>query len=417
MTQLRKSQGAMQVTACAEFGIDKQGGNAAIVSGIKAAMRGGRFRGHRCVSCLTPEEVFIRNIRLPRTQADLSPSDADLSDAARREAQEKFGFNPATATVRFLRAGEVRQGSDVFDEVILCAAHGGSIDSHLARLSAAGLESVSIDVEPCALLRIFDFCGECEHDEARVFVDIGATTKVLIVRGHDVVFSKRIPIGGECFNRAIAEELGLAANEAELLRRQGFSDAQASAATFDGPQALGPGRPGELAQPAELFDGNQVKQALLRAMLPHLEGLANEIALCLRYYSVTFHDARPHKVTFVGGGAGDKTIVQFLGRRLDVDVEVAKRLHGISANFAATGAAPTDVSGAMEIDPKRGVRSPARRPPKGSSWRKDEPLGTGNGDLSRWAVALGLSIKAMYLPPPLRFESIRQLAINGEPAG
>jgi Tfp pilus assembly PilM family ATPase len=68
------------------------------------------------------------------------------------------------------------------------------------------------------------------------------------------------------------------------------------------------------------------------AIRPHLEDLAGEIALCLRYYSVTFRGARPESVTFTGGEAQNIDIPTALGERLGVEVRTADLFRGVKTD-------------------------------------------------------------------------------------
>ena len=395
MAQLRRSHGGLRLAASAKLAIDGDHDEASLVAGIRKLLDKGGFHGRQCISCLRPAEVFIRNIRLPRSSADLVAGNSSLADAVAREAEHKFGFCPASATIRFVHAGEVRRGNVVADELILFAAHRGNVELHLQRLREAGLEAVSLDVQPCALFRVFDLGGNghCEPNHARIFVDIGTTTKVLISRGHDIVLTKQIEIGGASFDDAIAKELGITVAEASRLRQQGFDkppewDPPASQTPTRGlrgkdPEGenapMTPGHP--WAANAEQLDesgARHLQQVVMRAILPMLESLANEISLCLRYYSVTFRGETPDKITFVGGEACNGVMVQLLGKRLDMNIAVPERYDGISVTEQAEAE-------------------------------------TSDAAMAHWHLAIGLSLKAPFLPPILQFRTIRRLAITGEP--
>jgi len=206
---------------------------------------------------------------------------------------------------------------------------------------------VSLDAEPCAVFRGFERFLRRREDEGvvSVLVDIGAQTTVVIARGRDIVFVKMIPIGGVVFNRAVAECLELAVTEAVALRRR-------------------IGRPPRRAGAPPDEDRQRVCRAVADAIRPHLEDLANEIALCLRYYSVTFRGSRPESVTFTGGETHNVDIPVSLGERLGVEVRPAEIFQSVK----------TDHLG-QALD---------RR-----------------GTLAEWTTAFGLSLKGFHLAAQL----------------
>jgi type IV pilus assembly protein PilM len=298
-------------------------------------------------------ELAIRNVRLPKM-----PEEA-LDTAVNWEAQNRFPFDTATAIVQHLPAGEVRQGEQVLDEVILFAAPRAEVDARVQLACEAGLDVVSLDAEPCAVFRAFERFLRRRDDETTVsvFVDIGAETTVAIARGRNVVFVKTIPIGGLVFNRAVAECLELSATEAEALRRRlgRRKGRESPAPAWQGDAVASP-------QPDEETD--RVCRAVADAIRPHLEDLANEVALCLRYYSVTFRGQRPASITFTGGEASSPDIPAALGERLGVEVQTGDLFRTVKADHAVPG-----------LD-RRGV-------------------------LSEWTVAFGLSLKGLYLAEQL----------------
>src|SRR5438045_7899881 len=88
---------------------------------------------------------------------------------------------------------------------------------------------------------------------------------------------------------------------------------------------------------AEVIDGgassaNTVRQAVHDAIRSTVEELAREIALCLRYYSVTFRGQRPGKLRLLGGEAGDAQLLSILAGALPVPVETFRPLFSVSTS-------------------------------------------------------------------------------------
>jgi type IV pilus assembly protein PilM len=307
-----------------------------IVETLHGAVRRGRFRGREAVMALPPSGLAARNIRLPQMNAE------ELTAAVNWEAQNKFPFDTATAIIQFLRAGEVRQGDRTLDEIILLAAPRAEVEGVIQMVSEAGLSLVSLDAEPCAIFRGFErFLQRREDvDVVTALVDLGAQTRVIVARGRQIEFLKTIPLGGAALNRAVAECLDVPVVEAEGLRRR-LSSRQ--------------------DRDPEDTAADQVARTVADAIRSHLEDLANEIGLCLRYHSVTFRAARPETILFCGGEAHNPDLIASLGERLGIGARVGEPLRGVK----------TDHLGPI--------------------------LDRRHGGLSEWATAMGLSLKGFHL--------------------
>ena len=342
MLQLAGSEGDLRVIDAAKFPIpqevraDPALRREVVVEGIRQALKDHRFRRREAVVVLSAEQLAIRSIRMPKMPEE------ELGTAVNWEAQNKFPFDTATAVIQHVRAGEVHQGDQVLEEVILFAAPRAEVDRQIQLAREGGLEVVSLDAECCGMFRGFERFLRRREDENVVsaFADICAQTTVVISRGRDIVFVKSIPIGGAVFNRAVAECLELAPSEAEALRRRTAK------------------RNREVAEASDQMD--QVQRAVGDAIRPHREDLANEIGLCLRYYAVTFRGDRPEAMVFTGGEAHDPALPAALGERLNIRAEIG--------------------------DPFRGVRTDQLG-----------PVLDRRGCRSEWATVFGLSLKGSFL--------------------
>ena len=319
-----------------------------VTGGIRRILKEHRFRGSEVVMSLAPGQLAIRNVRLPKMPAE------ELATAVNWEAQNRFPFDTATAVIQYLPAGEVRQGDQWLDEIIILAAPRAEVDARIQWAREAGLEVVSLDAGPCAVFRGFERFLHRREDQGAVsvLVDIGAQSTVVIACGRDIVFVKMILIGGSVFNRAVAECLDLAVTEAEALRRRLGRRLR---------RAPGAGAADE--------EADRVSRAVADAIRPHMEDLANEITLCLRYYSVSFRGPRPESVTFTGGEAHNTDIPTSLGRRLGVEVRHGDLFRSVKTDH---------------LGPE-----PERR-----------------GDLVEWTTAFGLSLKGFHLAAQLAAGSV-----------
>ena len=332
---------------------DEQEKNMFIVSAIQRMLAEGRFHGSNVVSSLPNEGLEITSLRLAEAQSD------GIEQALRKEVVQRFGLDPDKDAMQYVIAGNVHQGDEIKNELILFAAANETIKSHIELLEQTGLKPVSIDTIPCALFRSFERSLRRQEDRERtvVFVDVGNQfTTVVFGRGGEISFVKQIQVGGEKFNEEIAAKLGVDISEAEALREALQMEKSFPTLNHDLSE-----------QPV---NGNEQKleattrQAIVDAVSEVAEELTREISLCLRYYTVTFRGKRVGQAFFTGGGAYEYILLDVLKRQLAVEIEVAQPLKGFDMSRER---------GNLDFDSDR------------------------RGLLCEWAVAVGLSLKGWKL--------------------
>lgn len=246
----------------------------AVTQAVRDMLSSGKFQGHTAVSCLPAAGVQYKNIRLPKMPHD------ELASAVTWEAGERLKLSSDAMNIQFFDAGEVYQGQETRQEVILLAAPKGFIEDHIRSLQVCDLELTAIDAVPSALARCITTAGADHENEdfVRVVIDIGhSSTKVLITRGQRICFFKLIEIGGQHMDDAIACSMELPASAAAEVRREWMA---------------GQSTPESDAR-------------VIAALGPVVSDLSREINLCLRYYSVTFRGRRPEDAIVVGGESGN----------------------------------------------------------------------------------------------------------------
>ncbi|MEC9372989.1 MAG: pilus assembly protein PilM [Planctomycetota bacterium] len=311
LIQLRKAGAGFAVVAAARADFDDETAHLPfserlekITETLQRRVEGARFTTRKCVVGVEDALLRARSMRLPR----MSRSEADR--ALRLEAPERLGFSESTpGEIGWLRAGEVRQGDDLRDELIVVGALQSDMERLVDAVAAAGLRPVA--VEPAFLA-----CGRCysrtyrrESDDGavRLIIDIGFDRSgIIVLRGSDVVFFKSYESGGDALNRIAAQQLGMEVGTVAELRRRGASDEQNN----EGRDA-------------------RVDRAIFEAIRPLLGEIVDEAARCLRYYSVTFRGERPDYVLLTGAEAHEPGLSTLARDALNVPVRVGKPLEGI----------------------------------------------------------------------------------------
>ena len=299
---------------------------------IRELLGGGNFAGRAAVVALPRHVVHVKNLRLPPM-----PS-GELASVIEFEARGAFPFDTADAHVEFLVAGDVRQGTDIRQEVVVLAARNADVDRFVEQLHCTGLVIDSLDVEPCALYRTVDRFVRRREDEqeVHVLVDVGTRcTQVLIGKGRDISFFKAIEMGGADFNSAVSRKLGIRTDEARALRRR-------------------------LSQQDDGEHPDTVRLAVLDASRSAMESLAHEVSLCLRYHSVTFRGHRPQKVRLGGGEGDDGQLLAMLHAVLGIPVEPSRPLVNVDCT-AMRGFDPRKPSGDWAVAMGLGLKRTAGR--------------------------------------------------------
>lgn len=328
MLQLACGRGQPVVTACAQrmlpAGVQDRAEYHRLRSEAVADMLAeGGFVGRDVVTALPWDDLQVRNLRIP------TMPEAEIKEVIQFEAAERFGLDPYDAEVRFVVAGDVRQGADVRQEVMVFAARRSTVQDHVAGLAKMGLRPVAIDVGPAAIFRGFDrFLRRTEdHGEMNAFVDLGySATRVVMSHGPDLMFFKTIPVGGRRFDELVSEQLDLSLSEAAQMRIRLHRQ---HVAAITGQPA--PADEDELA-------GENVRRAVLDALRPALEQLSKEIALCLRYCSVTFRGPRFDEVTVVGGEACNADILRVLADQVNAPFNVGRPMRSLTFDSDFHGA-------------------------------------------------------------------------------
>jgi type IV pilus assembly protein PilM len=283
--------------------------NKFIVSAIKKMLSGSDFKGKDVVSVLPNDKMKITSLRI--ADDDIEQIDQTL----KKEAVQRFGLNPDYDAVRYMIAGNVRQGDEIKNELILFGAGDDVIKEHINMLEEAGLKSIGIDAVACSLFRNFERQMRRLEDRERtvIFADIGhCSTTVVFGRAGELCFIKQIPIGAEQFNIEVAQKLNISLQEAEALRIKLQTE------LVDDSQPL---------QNTHGFD-RSTRQIMIDAISGVSEQLTREISLCLRYYTVTFRGKRIERAVITGGGAYENIFIDILKRRLSLEIEVAEPFRG-----------------------------------------------------------------------------------------
>lgn len=298
MVQLADRGGQAVVTASAFMPIDPslplQGParDQAIVVAITQAMASGDFKGNRVVTSLSARHVIYKNIRIP-----VMPPD-EIKQAVSWEASDRLHLSLDDVDLQYLNVGEVRQGSENKQEIIVLAAKKQAIKEHLNLLEECHLIPFAIETAPTALSRWANYLQSTEQfEEATVILDLGYdSSKILICRQGRVLFYKQLDSAGRQINESLASKLNMNLRDVDDSR---IAMNRTTQANDDEPSE-------------SIVDATKVQPTLIESMQHISTELTREISLCLRYFCVTFRGHRPERAWVTGGLSRDPQFLKMI---------------------------------------------------------------------------------------------------------
>jgi len=289
---------------------DEESHDAAIVEALIQGREGRAFKGRDAVVCLNDQQLFLQNIRVPKTD------ETTLDRTVQQEAAGRIPYPVADSDIRYLEAGDIRQGDTLMREVILMACHRPVLNRLLGVIERAGLQPVAVDVEPSAIVRSYvsQFRREQDRDTRAMYVHIGhASTLVVVTQGDELLFVKYIELGGQQFDESVARRLKMSLSESSALRR------------YNGDRRSTRQDP-------------EIARSIADATRPPTERLAAELSMCVRYHSVTFR-GRPLARFVLGGGEASEQLLETLHKRVGIEGELSDpfRMYPRSGHTGRTG--------------------------------------------------------------------------------
>src|SRR4030042_1007768 len=121
--------------------------------------------GHNSIKMI---QLAINGGRISILAADKVRVEAGMDGG--EEAGRRFGLDPKEDIINYLVAGNVQNGDEIKNELILFATSDEAIRNHIAMLEEAQLRPVAIDTIPCALFRSFERSRRREEDREQTIV-------------------------------------------------------------------------------------------------------------------------------------------------------------------------------------------------------------------------------------------------------
>lgn len=151
----------------------------------------GGFSGRQVVTAMPVEDVFIDQIKIPKT------ADENIEQVVLAKIKHKLPFDASGAMVKHVVSNEQCGNGEM--SVLVMAGERRTVDRHLAIYEKANLQICGIRVWPLAMTNSYvKFFGRRAEDREIVvmLVDIGANhTNIVICRYSNLLLARMIPIG------------------------------------------------------------------------------------------------------------------------------------------------------------------------------------------------------------------------------
>ncbi|MGE5551940.1 MAG: type IV pilus assembly protein PilM [Bacteroidota bacterium] len=275
-----------------------------VAQAVSKLLRQTRIPARRVMPAVAGQAVIVRSLKFPAMPRE------QLAEAVKWEAERYIPFPVNEAVIDFDVTGTVAETGE--QEIMLVAAQRSIIESHVAVLKAAGLQTMAMDVQPFALARslnahILPIDGQAANV---AMIDVGAgTTDLVIFRDEVLRFTRIIPIGGTYFTRAIAGRLGMTEDEAESLK------------ITRGQVPLGENQQFDSAEDAQLC-------SVIGAVMGEL---VTEIRRSIDYFRLQYHED-VSRIVATGGGIMLRNMVISMERELGLRVETGDPIGQLHPN-------------------------------------------------------------------------------------
>ena len=256
----------------------------AVVDALKSLFEGLGIQNIKsAASSVSGNSVIIRKISLSAMSAEA------LEEEIQWEAEQYIPFDINDVNIDFqMLDPDENDPSRMF--VLLVASKKDIVNDYQSVFVEAGLKLVLVDVDVFAVQNAFEMNYDFEPEEVYALVNIGANMMNLnVVRNGSSLFVRDVQMGGEIFTEELQKKLGVSSEDAEKMK----VSANASS-------------------PAEVLD------VLSRVN----ETLSMEIRRSLDFYNSNALEGKITKVFLAGGGCKTFNLVEAIGNRLSLPVEI-----------------------------------------------------------------------------------------------
>lgn len=267
---------------------------------------------------LKKTKVFV-SLNSPKTclRAVLAPPmpERELKEAVALESKNYFPFSIEDAILDYETVGRAVEKGQEKIRLAVAVSPRKTVEDTLALLKNLGMRPIGVLPAPSALQKLAA-ASHPKEDETRCWLDVGAgQSELVILKGRQLVFSRKIPVAGGDFTQAMTKVLAtergrmeLKLEEAEQIKREVGIPAEGESRLIQ-----------DKISTTQMF-------SMLRSPL---EELVSEIDRCFDYYREETGGQRIDSLELFGRGASLKGLDQALSQGLGIEVKIGDPLKGL----------------------------------------------------------------------------------------
>jgi Tfp pilus assembly PilM family ATPase len=245
------------------------------VASVAKQLRYAGFTGREVVIGLPPIAARMAVVRIPAIAG------ADGREAIAWEAAERTGMPREQLVADALPTGAPSNSQEGREEHLLVSISEPELVAACDHLIDCGFEPIAVEPRFAAVSRALSRRTRRDSDSTDIRAVLHVEQQgslVLVLRGDRIAFCREVPIGGDALDEAVASRLSVPASSAAMLRSQRLAAARGHAEPVEG----------------------VMEEAALAATRATIDALAGELALCLRYFGVTFRGGQPARIVLSG---------------------------------------------------------------------------------------------------------------------
>lgn len=289
------------------------------VSILKAFLKGTDPVKSRVIAVINCPKTALKKVIVPYMPK------AELHDGIKLEAKNYFPFSVDNAILDFEITGDIVEKGVRKYEVAVAVSPRKTVEKNLELLRRAGIKPASFIPAAYALKalnqNLFYPSVEEAAADTKCLLDIGRfDTELVILKGKEPAFMRKIPVSGSDFTKALTGvltsdkgRLALSLPEAEKIKRD---------------VGIPPGDGQDT--------GNEISAGQIMSMIrTPLEHLVNELHRCFDYYREESGGGKVKSLVLFGGGASLGGLIKHLSEELGMEVKLGDPLEGLKIEKGA----------------------------------------------------------------------------------
>lgn len=295
------------------------------LSALRALFKGIDIKRSKIIVAINCPQTAVKKVTVPYMPK------SELRQGIMLAAKNYFPFSIEESFLDFEILGDlVEKGARIY-EILVAVSPKKTVENYLSLLGKAGIRPASFIPYPYVFQKLaeqlhFSATGGSasggKEDEIRYFLIIGrSNSEVVVLKGDKLVFSRKIPVAGDNFTKAMTGVLvsdrgktELSVDEAEKIKRE-----------------VGIPREGE----SKIIDNKISTTQILSMLRAPLEQLVSEIQRCFDYYREEGGGGKVDSLILFGGGASLSGIIEFLSKELNIEVKLGDALEGLKIDAGA----------------------------------------------------------------------------------